>query len=142
MPYIDQAFGGRPMTIAIAGATGNTGGGVAQALIAAGAEVRVLVRHPEKLAPDIRQNAAIFQGSLEDAEFVMQATQGAAALYWVVPYNFGAADFRSYQHRVGDAAAAAIAANAIPHVVNLSSNGAHLPNGMGPFLGCMKSSND
>ena len=36
---------------------------------------------------------------------------------------------------MGEATATAIATNAIPHVVNLSSNGAHLPDGMGPISG-------
>lgn len=126
------------MSIAITGATGNTGGQLAQQLIEAGANVSVLVRHPEKLHPVIRQNATVHQGSLEDTQFVIEATQGAEALYWVVPYNFGAADFRAYQRHVGDVAAAAIAANQIPYVVNLSSNGAHLPEGMGPISGLYK----
>ncbi|MBD3885280.1 NmrA family NAD(P)-binding protein [Phormidium tenue FACHB-886] len=123
------------MTIAIAGATGNTGGRIAQLLIEAGAEVTVLVRNPEKLHPVVRQNAAVRQGLLEDIQFVSQATQGAEALYWIVPYNFGASDFRVYQHQVGDAAAAAVQANHIPYVVNLSSNGAHSSGGMGPISG-------
>lgn len=123
------------MSIAIAGATGNTGGRIAQQLIEAGANVIVLVRNPEKLHSVIRQNATVHQGSLEESQFVMEATQGAEALYWVVPYNFGAADFRAYQHHVGHVAAAAIVANQIPYVVNLSSNGAHLPQGMGPISG-------
>ncbi len=123
------------MTIVITGATGNTGGQVAQQLIKAGASVTLLVRHPEKLDDAIRQNAAVLQGSLDDLEFVMQATKGAEALYWVVPYNFGSADFRHWQSQVGNAAAAAIKANQISYVVNLSSTGAHLPSGMGPISG-------
>ncbi|MBW4579084.1 MAG: NAD(P)H-binding protein [Tildeniella nuda ZEHNDER 1965/U140] len=123
------------MTIAITGATGNTGGRIAQQLVEAGVNVTVLVRNPEKLHPVIRQKAIVRQGSLEDTQFVTDATQGADALYWVVPYNFGAANFRAYQQHVGNVAAAAIAANQIPYVVNLSSNGAHLPQGMGPISG-------
>ncbi|GAB4379601.1 MAG: NAD(P)H-binding protein [Elainellaceae cyanobacterium] len=123
------------MTIAITGATGNTGGRIAQRLIEAGADVTVLVRNPEKLHPVIRQNAIVHQGSLEDTQFVIEATQGTEALYWVVPYNFGALDFRAYQRQLGNVAAAAVEANQISYVVNLSSNGAHLPQGMGPISG-------
>ncbi len=123
------------MTIIITGATGNTGGWIAQHLIEAGANVTVLVRNPEKLDRAIRQNASVLQGSLDDTEFVVQATKGAEALYWVVPYNFGTANFRAWQHQVGNAAATAVKANQIPYAVNLSSNGAHLPNGMGPISG-------
>ena len=123
------------MTIAITGATGNTGGRIAQQLVEAGANVTVLVRNPDKLHPVVRQNAIVRQGSLEDTQFVTDATRNAEALYWVVPYNFGAANFRAYQHHVGNVATAAIAANQIPYMVNLSSNGAHLPEGMGPISG-------
>lgn len=66
---------------------------------------------------------------------MVQATKGAEALYWVVPNNFGSSNLRAWQRQVGDAAAAAIRANQIPYVVNLSSNGAHLPDGMGPISG-------
>ncbi|MBD1853937.1 NmrA family NAD(P)-binding protein [Leptolyngbya sp. FACHB-711] len=123
------------MSIAIAGATGNTGGRIAQQLIEAGADVTVLVRNSEKLSSLVRQNATVHQGSLEDIQFVIEATQAAEALYWVVPYNFGASNFRAYQHHVGNVAASAVKANQIPYVVNLSSNGAHLPQGMGPISG-------
>lgn len=123
------------MTIAIATPTGNTGALIAQQLIAAGANVSVLVRDPDQLNDVIRRHAAVFQGSLDDHEFVVRATQGAEALYWLTPNNFGASNFRAWQRQVGEAAAAAIQANQIPHVVNLSSNGAHLPDGMGPISG-------
>lgn len=123
------------MTIVITGATGNTGGWIAQHLIEAGVNVTVLARKLEKLDHAIRQNASVLQGSLGDTEFVVQATKKAEALYWVVPYNFEAANFRAWQRQVGNAAAAAVRVNQIPYVVNLSSSGAHLPVGMGPISG-------
>jgi uncharacterized protein YbjT (DUF2867 family) len=123
------------MTIVITAPTGNTGGRIAQQLIAAGEEVAVLVRDPARLADVIRQNATIYQGSVDDPEALTQATQNADALYLVVPYNFGTSHLRQWQQQVGEAAATAMTTNAIPHVVNLSSNGAHLPDGMGPISG-------
>lgn len=123
------------MTIVVTTPTGNTGGRIAQQMIAAGEKVAVLVRDPNKLAEVIRQNATVYQGSVDDPEALVQATQNADALYLVVPYNFGTSQLRQWQRQVGEAAANAIATNAIPHVINLSSNGAHLPNGMGPISG-------
>lgn len=123
------------MTIVVTTPTGNTGGRIAQQLIAAGEKVAVLVRDPARLADVIRQNATVYQGSVDDPEALTQATRNADALYLVVPYNFGTFHLRQWQRQVGEAAATAIATNAIPHVVNLSSNGAHLPEGMGPISG-------
>lgn len=123
------------MTIAIATPTGNTGASIAQQLIEAGADISVLVRDPDKLNDVICRHAIVFQGSLDDREFVVRATQGAKALYWLTPNNFGSSNFRAWQRQVGEAAAAAVQANQIPHVVNLSSTGAHLPDGMGPISG-------
>lgn len=123
------------MTIVVTTPTGNTGGRIAQQLIAAGEKVAVLVRDPDKLTEVIRQNATVYQGSVDDPEAFVQATQNAEALYLVVPYNFGTSHLRQWQRQVGEAAATAISTNAIPHVVNLSSNGAHLPDGMGPISG-------
>ncbi|MUL35459.1 NmrA family NAD(P)-binding protein [Gloeocapsopsis dulcis] len=123
------------MTIVITGATGNTGGWIARHLIEAGVNVTVLVRNPKKLNQEIYQNACVLQGSLDDTEFVVQATKRAEALYWVVPSKVDAVNLRAWQRQVGNAAATAVRSNAIPYVVNLSSNGAHLPSGMGPISG-------
>lgn len=123
------------MTIVITTPTGNTGRRIAEQLIAAGEQVAVLVRDPDKLTEVIRQNATVYQGSVDDPEALVQATQNANALYLVVPYNFGTSDLRQWQRQVGEAAATAIATHAIPYVVNLSSNGAHLSDGIGSISG-------
>lgn len=123
------------MTIVVTTPTGNTGRRIAEQLIAAGEQVAVLVRDPNKLTDVIRQNATVYQGSVDNPEALVQATQNAEALYLVVPYNFGATNLRQWQRQVGEAVATAIATHSIPYVVNLSSNGAHLPDGMGPISG-------
>lgn len=123
------------MTIVITTPTGNTGRRVARSLIESGTDVAVLARNPDKLEPVIRQNARLYQGSVEDADRFVQATREAEALYLVVPYNFGTSNLRDWQRQVGKAAATAIETNSIPYVVMLSSNGAHLPKGMGPISG-------
>lgn len=123
------------MTIVVTTPTGNTGGRIAEQLIAAGEQVAVLVRDPDKLTEVIRQKSTVYQGSVDDPEALVQATQNADTLYLVVPYNFDSSHLRQWQRQVGEAAATAITTNAIGHVVNLSSNGAHLRDGMGPISG-------
>ena len=63
------------------------------------------------------------QGELQDAAFVQQATQGAEALFFLVPPNFAAPNVRAYYQSLSDAAVEAIQANRIPHVVFISSGG-------------------
>jgi uncharacterized protein YbjT (DUF2867 family) len=53
----------------------------------------------------------------------------------MVPPNFGAANWRAYIGGIGSKYAEAIKAAGVKKVVNLSSIGAHLPEGTGPISG-------
>ncbi len=123
------------MTIAIATPTGNIGSRVTQLLIKAGAKITLLVRNPDKLDQVVREYATVHQGSLQDVDFVVEATQGAKALLWVTPYNFATDNLRAWQSHLGDCVAKAVQKNQIPYVMNISSNGAQLAEGMGPISG-------
>lgn len=123
------------MTIAITTPTGNIGNSVTQQLFTTGEPLVLLTRTPEKLDESVRQAAEVRIGSLDDLNFVVQATQGVDALFWLTPYNFATDNLRQWQQQLGKGAAAAVQKNSIAHVVNLSSNGAHLPEGMGPISG-------
>ncbi|WP_250122593.1 NmrA family NAD(P)-binding protein [Chroococcidiopsis sp. CCMEE 29] len=123
------------MTIAIATPTGNIGSRVTQRLLDAGAKLVLLVRNPDKLDEKVRPSVEVRQGSLNDADFVIEATRGAEALFWLTPYNFTTDRLRQWQSHLGDCVVAAVQRNEIPYVVNISSNGAHLKDGMGPISG-------
>lgn len=123
------------MTIAITGATGNIGSVLADRLLRAGADITLIVRNAEKAKHFADRGAKLAIGDLTDETFIVNATRGAKALFWLTPPNFAATDFRAYQNRLGDIAAKAIATNAIPHVVHLSSFGAHLGHSAGPVNG-------
>ncbi|MCU0291168.1 MAG: NmrA family NAD(P)-binding protein [Thermoanaerobaculaceae bacterium] len=123
------------MSIVITTPTGHIGSKLAEKLLDAGAEVTLLARNPEKVATFAARGAKVLQGSLEDEAFVVAATRGASALFWLTPPNFQTTDFRAYQRRLGAIAARAIAANDIPRVVHLSSVGAQLGWGVGPVNG-------
>ncbi len=65
--------------------TGNIGSQLVQDLLAANEAVRVIVRDPAKLSPEVRAKVEVVQGSHGDPAVVQQAFQGADAVFWVVP---------------------------------------------------------
>jgi uncharacterized protein YbjT (DUF2867 family) len=119
----------------ITGATGNTGRRVAEALLAKGKPVRVVGRRADRLQPLVDRGAEPFVASVDDAGAMTRALTGATAAYLMIPPSYGEPDFRRYQNRVGQALADAVAAAGASHVVNLSSVGAHLGEGVGPIKG-------
>ena len=123
------------MRIAVTAPTGHIGKVVTRRLLDAGADVTLLVRNAEKVKAFIDQGATTFQGMLNDKNFVIEATQGVDALFWLTPLESSTRDFRGHFIRMGQAAAAAIRANRIPRLVHLSGAGAHLPSGPGPIPG-------
>src|SRR5512140_1419014 len=82
----------KPITVAVAGATGKQGGAVARTLLHRGHAVRALTRRPEaRAAADLRAlGADIYQADLDDDEAVQRATAGADALFLMAtPYEGG-----------------------------------------------------
>lgn len=120
------------MPIAITTPTGHIGSRLTRRLFDAGEDLTLLVRHPEKLPADIRAKARIETGDLSDAAFVARATEGADALFWLTFVPFSSPDPRGAASHLASVAAGAVRANRIPHVVNLSSFGAHHATGYGP----------
>jgi uncharacterized protein YbjT (DUF2867 family) len=123
------------MSIVVAGASGNVGSKLTRLLLDAGQTPTVLVRRAQKAAAFARRGANVAVGSTDDAAFVVAATRGASGLFWLTPPNLAAPDLRAHQRRTAEAAAAAIRANRIERVVNLSSVGAHLAQGVGAVSG-------
>jgi uncharacterized protein YbjT (DUF2867 family) len=122
------------VSIVITTPTGNIGGRALQQLLAAGADVSVIVRQPEKLSDSIRSKVKIHQGSLTDVDLVTKAFTGATAALWLTPPSFTHPDVAAYHKEMGVVAATAIKKSKIPYVVNISSAGAHLENA-GPVSG-------
>ena len=115
----------------ITGATGNTGSKIAQALLKAGKEVKVISRKAENVENLVKSGAKSAIGSLEDTDFLTQALEGATAVYAMLPPNFTAPDFRAYQNTIDKSLAQAIKNAGVKHAISLSSVGAHLGNGAG-----------
>ena len=122
------------MSIVITTPTGNIGGRALRQLLAAGADVSVIVRRPEKLSDSVRSRVKIHQGSLTDVDLVTKAFRGAQAALWLTPPNYAHPDPAAYHDELGEVAAAAIKESKIPYVVNISSASAHLENA-GPISG-------
>lgn len=121
------------MLFAVAGVTGNTGKVVADTLLSQGHAVRVIVRDAAKGEAFAARGAEVAVADLGDAAALTAALTGVDGAWLLIPPNMGAPDFRAYQKATGEALVAAVAAAAVPHVVLLSSVGAHLPSGTGPI---------
>lgn len=120
---------------AITGASGNTGGVVAERLLAHGEKVRVIGRNAGHLERFTSRGAEAFVADATDAAALGKAFAGASAVYAMVPPNIAAPDVPAYQGKVANALTAALAAAAVPKVVVLSSYGADKPGKTGPVTG-------
>ena len=119
----------------IAGATGNIGSRTADILLSKGEKVRVIGRSAARLQRFVDRGAEAMVGDLKDGDFVTRAFTGATAVFTMVPPDYTAPDFRAYQNRISENLATGISSSGVKYVVNLSSQGADLPEGTGPVLG-------
>jgi uncharacterized protein YbjT (DUF2867 family) len=121
--------------IVITGATGNTGGAAADALLAKGEKIRAIGRHQSRLQPLAARGAETFAGEVDDAQSMTSAFKDADAVYLMLPPAMQMENYRAYQDRVSDAYASALKASEVPYAVTLSSLGAQHPKGTGPIAG-------
>lgn len=123
------------MKYVITGGAGHISKPLVERLLAEGKDVTVIGRNAENLKPLTDKGAKAAIGSVDDAVFLKEAFAGADAVYTMVPPNFGAQDWKGYIAQVGHNYAEAIKAAGVRYVVNLSSIGAHRPDGCGPVSG-------
>jgi uncharacterized protein YbjT (DUF2867 family) len=116
----------------ITGATGHTGKIIAEQLLAAGKQVKVIGRSAERLADLVAKGAVPAIGTLSDAAFLTNAFQGATAVYLMIPPDWGTTDWATFQRGIANAFLVALPAAGVQKVVLLSSQGAHLIEGAGP----------
>src|SRR5580698_3914649 len=119
----------------ITGATGNTGGVIAEKLLAEGQKVRVVGRDAQRLERFTQKGAEAFIADATDAGALTKAFAGAKAVYAMIPPNIGAPDVRAYMESVSDALRSAIEKSGIQYAVVLSSVGADQSDGTGPVAG-------
>ncbi len=117
----------------IAGVTGHTGTVVAESLLAKGQAIRVIVRDAHKGAPWHARGAEVAVASLDDDEAIARALSGAQGAYVLLPPDATTTDFFGSRARMIDAVGRAAVRAGLPHLVFLSSIGAHVPKGHGPI---------
>lgn len=122
-------------TYVITGATGHTGKPIALGLLEQGQKVRIISRSADKAADLTARGAELFRGDTTDVELLKKALTGADALYAMIPFDAGAADYTESQKSHVRALAEAVRATGTPYVVTLSSVGAHLKEGAGVVQG-------
>ncbi len=121
--------------IVVSGASGNIGSKLSANLLDRGQEVRCISRAADKLKDLADRGAEIVAVPLEDSESLTKALLSADAVFAMIPPNYSAPDFRVYQNLIGASIAEAIKKSGVKYVVNLSSQGAQLPEGTGPIKG-------
>lgn len=119
----------------ITGASGHTGGAIAELLLNAGQPVTALGQSDDKLAGLAKLGAKTLPGDVRDPRFTRTAFAGATAAFVMIPSDYAAPDFRAYQNAVIDGIIAGLQANQVPYVVTLSTVGAHLSADSGVLLG-------
>ncbi len=118
----------------VAGVSGNTGKVVADTLLAQKAPVRVLVRSAEAGAAWKAKGAEVAVAELDDTAALTKALTGAKGAYLLLPPQMASSDSRGDNARRMAGYVTALKASGAPHVVLLSSIGAHLDQGTGPIL--------
>jgi uncharacterized protein YbjT (DUF2867 family) len=118
----------------VLGATGNTGSVVAERLLAAGKQVRVLVRDSKKAEGLAKKGAEVVTGSVESGADLARAFAGAEGVYLLLPPDPASTAFLEHCRRIVAAMKEALEKTAVPHAVLLSSVGAEVPSGTGPIV--------
>lgn len=123
------------MRFIVTGSLGHISRPLAEKLIAEKHDVTIITSKTERASEIEALGAKAAVGTVEDVEFLTRTLKGADAFYTMVPPFFGAADWKKYIAGIGENLAAAIKASGVKYVVNLSSIGAHMPDGCGPVSG-------
>jgi len=123
------------MKYVITGGAGHISKPLTEKLLVKGHEVTVVGRNADNLKELDSKGAKAAIGSVEDVAFLTKTFTGADAVYTMVPPTMSATDWKGWIGKIGDNYAQAIKASGVKHVVNLSSMGAHLPEGCGPVSG-------
>lgn len=119
----------------ILGATGNIGSVITKILLQRGEKVRAVGRDAARLRPFVEKGAEAFIADVNDAEALARAFSGARAAFLVMPPGISSPDYRADQDRESTAISTAVKNSGLQYAVNLSSIGAHVPEGTGPITG-------
>lgn len=116
----------------ITGSLGNISKPIVEGLVNAGHDVRVITSSPEKTKDIEKLGAKALVGQVQDVAFLTNAFRDVDVVYTMIPPIWQTTNWRKSQNEVGQAYVTALKASKVKHVVNLSSIGAHLKEGVGP----------
>ncbi len=119
---------------AVMGATGNIGSVIVERLLADRERVRVVARDRARVSALAARGAEIAVADVNDADALASAFAGVKGAYVLVPPHFATTDFHRESADVAARVARAVSDARVPHVVALSSVGAHRSAGTGAVL--------
>ena len=119
----------------ISGSVGNISRPIIVGLVKSGNQVSVITSSSDRVKEIESLGAKALVGSLQDAAFLQNAFKGADAVYTMIPPTWQTTNWRASQLEVAKNYESALRASGVKYVVNLSSIGAHEPNGVGPVSG-------
>jgi uncharacterized protein YbjT (DUF2867 family) len=122
-------------TYVITGSIGHISKPIIEGLVKAGNQVRVITSTTERVKDIEHLGAKALVGQVQDISFLETAFKGAHVVYTMIPPIWQTNNWRASQNEVAKNYAKAIQDNGIKYVVNLSSIGAHVGNGVGPVDG-------
>jgi uncharacterized protein YbjT (DUF2867 family) len=123
------------MKYVITGGAGNISKPLSLLLLKAGHQVTVITRNQANISELVAAGASAAIGSVEDVDFLSKTFTDTDAVYTMVPPVYAVTDWKTYITSIGQKYADAIRNAGVKYVVNLSSIGAHLPDGVGPVSG-------
>ncbi len=126
------------MKYVVVGSLGNISKPLSEKLIGAGHDVTIITSHQNNVNAIEALGAKAAAGSVEDVQFLNETFKGADAVYTMVPPKWDAQNWKEWIGNIGKNYAAAIKGAGVKFVVNLSSVGAHMPDGCGPVSGLYK----
>jgi len=126
------------MKYVVTGSLGNISKPLSRKLIDSGHDVTIITSHQDKVNAVEALGAKAAVGSVEDLQFLKDTFKGADAVYTMVPPKWDAQHWKEWIGSIGGNYTAAIKDAGVKYVVNLSSVGAHMPDGCGPVSGLYK----
>lgn len=120
------------MKVTVTGSLGNIGRPLTEKLVANGHQVNVISSNPDRVKEIEELGARAMIGSVGDYEFIRQSFEGCDAVYLMIPPDPAASDLKESIKAVGNQYANAVEAAGVKFVVNLSSVGSHIKDGLGP----------
>jgi uncharacterized protein YbjT (DUF2867 family) len=112
--------------------TGFIGSRLVKDLISAHEAVRVVVRDPDKLPPDVLARVEVVRGSSADESVMVRALAGAESLFHVVPPVFSVPDVMAHYLQFTRAAIVGMQRNGVRRVVTVSGIGRRVHVNAGP----------